>query len=332
MDRRILLAAIGIGCLLVYPLFFQGSFAQHMMIMVFMYGALSLAWDIIGGHAHLFSFGQAAFFGVGAYTSTMLYMRLGLTPWVGMFAGGLNAVILGVIVGFPTSKLRGHYFAIATLALTFVMETFFTNWAFIGGAQGLSLPVVNENSWFHLQFHKSKTGYYYTMLGLLVLTIVMTWLLIRSWIGYYLRAFREAPDVAESLGANNMLYRLIAIAVSAFFTGMVGSVYAQYVLYIDPPSVMGIDLSIRVVLIAVFGGTGTLWGPVIGAALLVPFMELSRVWLGGFGRGLDHMLVGLLVIILCLLQPDGVIKLLAEPTRRLILGNSRKGAKVNGAA
>lgn len=310
--------------LLLYPFLLKGSFAQHLMIMVFMYGTLSLAWDIIGGHASLFSFGQAAFFGVGAYTSTMLYMRLEITPWLGMLAGGVMASVLGLIVGFPTSKLRGHYFAIASLALIFIMETFFTNWNLIGGAQGLSLPVVSENAWLHLQFHKSKIGYYFIMLGLLMVTILTTWLITRSWIGFYLRGFREAPDVSASLGANNMLYRLIAITVSAFFTGVVGSFYAQYVLYIDPPSVMGIDLSIRIVLIAVFGGSGTLWGPVLGAAILVPFMELSRVWLGGFGQGLDHMLLGLLVIILCLLQPDGVIKLLAQPASRFLFGERIK--------
>ncbi len=328
---QILWIGIALAILIIYPFIFQGSFAQHLMIMVFMYAALSLAWDLIGGHANLFSFGQAAFFGVGAYTSTMLYMRLGLTPWLGMFAGGIMAVVLGLIVGFPTSKLRGHYFSIASLALIFVIETFFTNWSFIGGAQGLSLPIVKENPWYHLQFHKSKIGYYFVMMGLMTLTIVITWLVTRSWIGFYLRAFREAPDVSESLGANNMFYRLIAIAISAFFTGMVGSLYAQYVLYIDPPSVMGIDLSIRVVLIAVFGGSGTLWGPVLGAVILVPFMELSRVWLGGFGQGLDHMLVGLLVIILCLLQPDGIIKLLRQPAERFMFGETgKKGAVVDG--
>lgn len=329
--RRILVGGMLVG-LLLYPFLLTGSFAQHIIIMTFMYATLSLAWDILGGHAYLFSFGQAAFFGVGAYTSSMLYVRLGITPWVGMLAAGLAASLLGLIVGFPTSKLRGHYFAISTLALLVVVQTFFTNWTFVGGARGLSLPVVTKNPWFNLQFNQSKTNYYFIMLGLLVVTILTNWLLTRSWIGFYLRALREAPDVADSLGANNMLYRLLAIAVSAFFTGMVGCLYAQYVLYIDPESVMPLDLSILIVLIAVFGGSGTLWGPVLGAAILVPVMELTRVWLGGVGRGLDHMLVGLLVVILCALQPDGVIKLLGPPANRLLSGKrSKKGVAAYGA-
>lgn len=297
--------------LVAYPFVFTGSFAQHLMIMVFLYATLSLAWDVLGGHAALFSFGHAAFFGVGAYASTVLYLRLGLTPWAGLLAAGLAAAVLGLVVGVPTSQLRGHYFAIGSLALGVITETFFNNWALIGGAQGLSLPIVEDRPWLHLQFHQSKVPYYFLLLGVLILTIVSVRLLIRSWIGYYLRAYRESPEVAASLGVDTVRYRLIAVVVSAFFTGVAGALYAQYVLYIDPPSVLSVDISIKIVLIAVFGGSGTLWGPVVGAAILIPLMELSRVWLGGLGKGFDHMLLGVLIVVFCLLQPEGVLRLLA---------------------
>jgi branched-chain amino acid transport system permease protein len=328
--QKSVLAAALLTVLLFYPVVFTGSFAQHIMIMVFMYAGLSLAWDILGGHASLFSFGQAAFFGVGAYTSTMLYLKAGVTPWLGIFAGGGMAVILGLIIGFPTSKLRGHYFAIASLALLVVMEGFFTNWAFIGGAQGISIPVVEQRAWWHMQFNESKTGYYFIFLAALTLTVVVTRLVTRSWIGFYLRALREAPEVAASLGASNVRYRLIAIALSAYFTGLMGSLYAQYVLYIDPSSVMNLQFSVRIVLIAVFGGSGTLCGPLLGAVILVPVMELTRVWLGGLGYGLDGMLLGLLIIILCIQQPDGVIRLLADLAERLPRGR-QKGSVAHGA-
>lgn len=330
--RTSLLVGVALIAVLVYPLIFTGSFAQHMMIMVFLYATLSLAWDIIGGYAHLFSFGQAAFFGVGAYTSTMLFLRLGLTPWVGMVLAGFAAALLGLMIGLPTSQLRGHYFAIASLALGVITESVFTNWTFVGGAQGLSLPVIQVHSWINLQFHESKISYYFILLGILALTITATWLITRSWIGYYLRAFREAPEVAASLGVNNVLYRLVALVVSAFFTGVVGSLYAQYVLYIDPPSVMGVDISIKIVLLAVFGGSGTLWGPVLGAGLLIPLMELSRVWLGGLGKGFDHILLGLLIVIFCLLQPDGVIKLLSHSLSWLGPGQKLKGEVASGSS
>jgi branched-chain amino acid transport system permease protein len=321
VTRALLVAGVG-AALLGYPFLFRGSFALHVMIMVFMYATLSLAWDVIGGHAHLFSFGQAAFFGVGAYTSTVLYLRAGLSPWWGMAAAGLLAALLGVLIGYPTSRMRGHYFAIASVALGVITESFFTNWRYVGGAQGLSLPVVETRAWRNLQFHDSKSGYYFILLGVLAVTICTVWLLTRSWIGYYLRAFRESPEVAASLGVSNVLYRLIAIGVSGFFTGVVGSLYAQYVLYIDPPSVLSVDLSITIVLLAVFGGSGTLWGPVLGAAILVPVMELSRVWLGGLGKGIDHMLLGLLIVVFCLLRPDGIITFLA-PARLWVVARAR---------
>ncbi len=298
-----------------------------------MYATLALAWNILGGYAHLFSFGQAAFFGVGAYTSSILFVRFGITPWLGMIAGGIMAAVLGVVIGFPTSKLRSHYFAIGSLALNFLTETFFTNWSYGGAAQGLSLPIISENSWLNMQFHATKSGYYFIIMGILIFSFSTTWLIIRSWVGYYLRAFREFPEVAASLGVNNMLYRLIAIISSAFFTGLAGSFYAQYVLYIDPPSVLGIDLSIKIVLLGVFGGSGTLWGPVLGATILVPIMELSRVWLGALGKGFDHMLLGLVIIIICLLQPDGVIKLLIRSSSPLPRnGKFVKGELSNGAS
>lgn len=322
VSRRLLAATVCVGGVVAYPFVFTGSFALHVMIMVFMYAALSLAWDLLGGHAHLFSFGQAAFFGMGAYASTVLYLRTGVSPWLGMVLAGLMAGLLGLMIGYPTSRLRGHYFAIASLALGVITESFFTNWRYVGGAQGLSLPVVHGQPWLDLQFHDSKSGYYFLALGVLAVTIATAWLVTRSWIGYYLRAFREAPEVAASLGVSNVLYRLIAIALSAFFTGVVGSVYAQYVLYIDPPSVLSVDLSITIVLLAVFGGSGTLAGPVLGAAILVPLMELSRVWLGGLGKGFDHMLLGILIVVFCLLQPDGVIRLVLPAGRRLTGGQT----------
>jgi branched-chain amino acid transport system permease protein len=309
--------ALGGIALVAYPFVFTGSFAHHLLIMVFLFATLSLAWDVLGGHAYLFSFGHAAFFGIGAYTSTVLYLRAGLTPWIGLVAAGVAAGLVGLAIGFPTAQLRGHYFAIASLALTVIAESFFTNWTFVGGAQGLSLPVVQERTWAHMQFHQSKIPYYFLGLGVLAATILAVRALTRSWIGYYLRAFREAPELAASLGVNNTLYRLIAIGVSAFFTGIAGSFYAQYVLYIDPPSVLGVDISIKIVLLAVFGGSGTLWGPVLGAGLLIPLMELSRVWLGGLGKGFDHMLLGVLIVVFCLVQPDGIIQLLARPLRWL---------------
>lgn len=304
----LLLSTISIF-LILYPFVFARAFYQHIMIMVFMYGLLAISWDIIGGYANLFCFGQSAFFGVGAYTSTVIFLRWGISPWLGMLAGGCVSGLMGVLVSYPTSKLRGHYFAIATLAFLFVIQILLENWKFVGGAQGLTLPLVEQSSLWKFQFRESKIPYYYIMLVLLIIGVLITRMVIHSRAGYYLRALREAPEVAQSLGVNTAKYRLIAIALSAFLSALAGTFYAQYVLYIDPSSVISLGLSVEVVLISVFGGSGTIYGPLLGTAILVPLTNLIRAWLGGAGRGIAYMVFGAIIILICLLQPDGIIRL-----------------------
>ena len=293
----------------IYPFIFTSAFLQHIMIMVFMYGLLAISWDLIGGYANLFSFGQAAFFGIGAYTSTVMLIRWGINPWLGMLVGGCISGLIGVLISYPTAKLRGHYFAIATLAFLFVVQILFENWKFVNAAQGLSLPMLKQSSFWNFQFRESKIPYYFIMLTLLVLGLVLVRAVINSRIGYYLRALRESPEVAQSLGVNTAKYRLIAIALSGFLSALAGTFYAQYVLYIDPPSVFSLPLSVQVVLISVFGGYGTIYGPLLGTAILIPLINLIGAWLGGAGRGIAFMVFGGIIVIVCLLQPDGMIRL-----------------------
>lgn len=304
--RRILILLI--PAVLIYPFVFKSSFSQHIMIMVFMYGLLAVSWDLMGGYANLFSFGHAGFFGIGAYTSTVMLIQWGISPWIGMIVGGIFSALVGIIIGYPTAKLRGHYFAIATLAFLFVIKTLIENWHFVGGAVGLSVPMLNKSSFWYLQFHESKIPYYYIILGLLVLGIIIIKLVIRSKTGYYLRALRESPEVAQSLGVNTSRNRLYAIALSAFFSAIAGTFYAQYVLYIDPPSAISLHLSVQVVLISVFGGTGTIYGPLLGASILIPLTNLTNAWLGGAGRGIAFMVFGAIIVVVCCIQPDGLIK------------------------
>jgi len=299
----------------VYPFVFTRAFHQHIMIMVFMYGLLAIAWDIMGGYTNLFSFGQSVFFGIGAYTSTILFLRWGISPWLGMAAGGCLSGLLGVLVSYPTSRLRGHYFAIATLAFLFVVQTVLENWKFVGGAQGLTLPLLQQSSLWQFQFRESKLPYYYIMLALLASGLLITRGVINSRVGYYLRALREAPEVAQSLGVNTARYRLIAIGLSAFLSALSGTFYAQYVLYIDPPSVISLGLSVEVVLISVFGGSGTLYGPLLGTAILIPLTNLIRAWLGGAGKGIAYMVFAGIIILICVLQPEGIIRLFKGPRK-----------------
>jgi len=303
----IILAAVAL-LLLAFPFLFARPFPQHLMIMIFLFAMLGQAWNIIGGYAGQVSLGHAVFFGMGAYTSTMLVARCGVTPWLGMLAGAAVAMIVSAIIGYPCFRLRGHYFAIATIAAGEIIHILFVNWDWVGGARGIFVPLVEE-SLLTFQFHTTKAPYYYISLTLALACFLMTYWIEHSRIGYYLRAIKEDLDAARSLGIDTTKYKLIAMIISAFFSALGGTFYAQYVLYIDPASVLPLSLSIQVCLIAVLGGVATLWGPLIGAAILIPMAQFTRIYLGGGGRALHLVIYGALVILVAVFQPGGLMAL-----------------------
>ena len=307
-----LIALIAVG---IFPLLTTNTFAQHVMILFFMFGMMGVAWNIMGGYAGMFSFGQVAFFGIGAYTSSYLLITYQITPWVGLIVGGLVAALVGAAIGYPCSNLRGHYFAIASIAFGEIVRTHFNNWKLIGAAEGLSLPMLNEG-FKNFMFHSSKLPYYYIMLAFLIISLLVCYLISTSKIGYYFRAIKESHDVAKVLGINVVRYRLIAIMTSAFLTAMAGTFYAQYVLYIDPESVMLLPISIQIVLISMLGGAGSVMGPVVGAAILLPISEVTRVWLGHKGTGVDMLIYGFLITLISVYQPKGVWGLFANMGKR----------------
>jgi branched-chain amino acid transport system permease protein len=297
---------------LAFPAVFTLPFPRHVMIMIFLYGALATAWNIIAGYCGQISLGQAVFFGIGAYTSSLLFRDFGLTPWAGMIAGVLLAVIVSQIVGAPVFRLRGHYFAIATIAVGEIVQSLIINWDAIGGARGVFVPIKRPDSFVNFQFHQSKAFYYYIALGLLLLALGVTRLIERSCRGYYFRAVREDQEAAAALGVNVAREKLRALAISAALTAMGGTFYAQYLLFIDPESVFPLSLSILICLVAVLGGVGTLWGPMLGAAVLVPLQEGTRVMLGGTGKALDLLIYGALIIVIAVLQPGGLMAMFAR--------------------
>lgn len=317
MKRTALLALL--AAVLVFPAVFTLPFPRHVMIMIFLYGSLAVAWNILAGYCGQISLGHAVFFGIGAYTSTLLVARAGLTPWAGMAAGAALAVVFSQAVAFPVFRLRGHYFAIATIAVGEIVQTLVINWDWAGGARGVFVPIKRPDSLWNFQFHESKALYYYVALGLLLLGLAVTRWLERSRHGYYFRAVREDQQAAASLGVNVAREKHRAIAVSAGLTALGGTFYAQYIFFIDPESVLSLSLSILICLVAVLGGVGTLWGPVVGAAVLVPLSEYTRVWLGGTGRALDVVIYGALIMVIAVLQPAGLVGLAAR------LGRGRRG-------
>ncbi len=277
MPRGTKLAAglVALVLLLAFPLIFTLPYPRDVMIRIFLYAMLATAWNVLAGYCGQISLGHAVFFGTGAYTSTILVKTLGLTPWGGMLAGAVLAVGLSQVIGYPVFRLRGHYFAIATIAVGEIVQTLMINWDWAGGARGLFIPIDRTGSLLAFQF-RDKQVYYYIALGLLLLALWVTRRIEGSRTGYYFRAIREDQDAAASLGIPVARYKQRAMALSAGLTALGGTFYAQYLLFIDPESVMPLSLSILICLVAVPGGVGTLWGPLIGAAILVPLGERRR--------------------------------------------------------
>jgi branched-chain amino acid transport system permease protein len=315
-----LILAAGIF-LLIFPLVFGLPFPQHVLITVFLYVVLAQSWNLLGGYAGQVSVGHAVYFGIGAYGSVLLQLNLGWSPWPAFFIGSLAAIPLSFIIGIPTFKLGGHYFVIATIAVGEVLRILFQNWDFVGGNVGLSLPMVEEGL-ASFQFYSSKMGYYYIALIMAIASIFIIYNIEKSKWGYYFRAIRGNQDAASALGVNPVRYKLLANMVSALIAGFAGAFYAQYVMFIDPVSVMHSQISVMVMLLTVLGGAGTLWGPVIGAAILMPISELSRVYWGGSGQGFDQVVYGLLIVLFAIFQPAGLLGLFSR-----IKGRKKEGTK-----
>ena len=299
---------------IVLPLV-SSPFGQHVMILTFLFAMCGVAWNVMGGYAGMFSFGQASFFGIGAYTSSFLLLTFHVSPWIGLAAGGIISSLLAAAIGYPCSKLRGHYFAIASIAFAEIVRIVFTNWQLVGAAEGLTIPMLKE-SFAHFMFHSSKLPYYYIILAFLLLAIAVCHWVSTSKMGYYFRAIKESHEIAQVLGVDVVRYRLYAIMISAFLTSMAGTFYAQYILYIDPDSVMILPISVQIVLVAMLGGASTVLGPVVGAAVLVPLSEYSRAWLGYKGTGMDMIIYGTLITVISMYQPDGVWGAITNRIRR----------------
>jgi branched-chain amino acid transport system permease protein len=309
--RQKIAAVVTLVLALAFPLVFTDTFPIHVLILVYMFGVLGMGWNIMGGYAGMFSFGQAAFFGIGAYTSSFLLMNFGVNPWIGLVVGGITAALVAAAIGYPCSNLRGHYFAIASIAFAEIVRVVFNNWKLVGAAEGLSLPMLDE-SFANFMFHSSKLPYYYIILAFLLIAIATCYFVATSKMGYYFRAIKESHEVAEVLGVNVVRYRLIAIMIAGFLSAMAGTFYAQYILYIDPESVMLLPISVQVVLISMLGGAGAVIGPVIGAAVLIPIAEYTRITLGHQGTGVDMLIYGFLIMLISMYQPAGVWGLLSS--------------------
>src|ERR1700716_955583 len=310
------LGATGTVLLLAFPFIFQTSFSHHTMILILMYALMAQSWNFVAGFSGQISLGHAIFFGIGAYSSTVLFAKYGITPWAGLLVGILISTLAAIAIGVPTLRLRGHYFAIATLLIGSSVQIVFQRWDWVGAASGLYVPIDRTSPLFYLQFHTSKVPYYYLALGATAAGYLVVWKLRPSGFGFLLQALRDDPDAAASLGIAIARHKVLAFMISGAMMSVAGTFYGQYVLVLDPERLFSTEISIIVLLMTVLGGSGTLWGPALGAAVLVPLSEYSRIWFGGTGRTIDLMLYGILILLVCMWRPSGILSLLEERIRR----------------
>jgi branched-chain amino acid transport system permease protein len=310
------LGALVAAILLVYPLLVTSTFGQHTMILIFLYAMMAQSWNVIAGLSGQISLGHAMFFGIGAYAVGVLGVKFGITPWIGIVVGMILAALAAIAVGIPTLRLQGHYFAIATLLIGSSVQIIFQRWDWVGAASGLFLPLKRGTPWLDLQFHAGKVPYYYLSLAAAALAFLAVWKMRRSRLGFRLQALRDDADAAASLGVAVARHKVLAFVISAAMMAVAGSFYTQYVLVLDPERVFSVDISIIVVLMTVLGGSGTLWGPAVGAALLVPLSEYSRIWFGSTGRTVDLMIYGVLIVFICMWRPAGLLSIFEERIRR----------------
>jgi len=300
--------------ILASPFLVGNPFYTDIVVTIFYYSALCLAWNLVGGYAGQFSLGHTAFFGIGAYTSTLLFLNLGLSPWFGMLVGGFMAALLALVVFTPCFRLKGFYFCLASIALAEVLRIIAVYWrGLTKGGVGLLLPVNPD--WRNFLF-ATKEPYLIFSFVLLVTMIGITWWLERSKLGYYLKAIKEDESAAKAVGVNVVRCKTVIMMISAFFTAIGGSFYAQYMMFIDPEIVFSMHLSIQVALFAIIGGVGTVAGPVIGAILLVPLDAFMKGWLGTLYAGLGFVVYGAILIAVVLVIPNGVVNAAEEWMRK----------------
>jgi branched-chain amino acid transport system permease protein len=300
---------------------------QSVAVRVLIFAILALGWNIMSGFGGMFSFGHAAYFGLGAYVSVWLLVEQGISPWIGMLAGMAVAAAFAVLIGFLALRyrLKGAYFALSTFAFAEMLRLYATNSDLVNRAVGYNVPLRGESSLAFMQFEPGAASYFWIALALTVLALVITIVFLRSRIGRFTVAVRDDEDAAAALGIPVMRTKLITIALSAAITSVAGTFYVQYYFFIDPDTAFGSSVSIQAILPAVIGGVATIWGPVIGAAILGPLNDITATLLRNpppgleflQGRaGLDVMVYAVLLILIVLLLPQGVYGALRERFQR----------------
>ncbi|WP_240374406.1 branched-chain amino acid ABC transporter permease [Bacillus piscicola] len=310
--------------LLILTLVFQERFFLDMLVMTFIWGAVASAWNITGGFAGQFSLGHAGFLGIGAYTSSILYVNFGISPWVGMLIGGLIAAGLAFLISMLCLRLKGPFFTLATIAfaeLIFISATQLRG--ITQGSMGLSIPY--EPGFANLIFEETKTYAILTFVFMVIVYFISSYIK-RSKMGYYLTAIKEDHDAAESLGIDIRKLKTTSTCISAFLTAIGGTLLANYLLFIEPQNVLELQISIQIAMIAIVGGMNSPAGPIVGSMLLTPLEIILRGYATQIA-GLHLLCFGLILILVVLFKPNGLVDGLRMP--KIFKGNIRRGGNPN---
>jgi branched-chain amino acid transport system permease protein len=306
MQRHPVIAALSLIALLAFGWITLGmqvtnSYYQLMLTLVPIWAVMGLSWNLLSGYTGLISFGHAAFFGLGAYTVTIGLVSYDVTPWFGIPLGMVVGAVAGLVIGYPTFRLRGHYFALAMLAYPMALLYVF-QWL---GYQEVALPMKREHAAYYMQFADYRV-YIVLAVGLLVVALIVSLAVERSRFGMSLVAIKQNEPAAEAAGIDTLAWKLRAIMLSAAIAAAAGGLYAVVLLVVTPDSVFGVLTSAQALVVALFGGVGTLWGPVIGAAILIPLSETLQAQLGNVLPGIQGVVYGVAIVLMILLAPEGI--------------------------
>ena len=312
IGKNLLVVSLGLLIGALFPLF-APQYYSRIAIDILIYAYLGAAWNILGGYTGQGSFGHAAFFGLGAYSAALFFVLTKLTPWIGLLIGVATAIGFALLMGYLSFKfgLSGHFFFLASIAFAESLRLLFNNLQAVGGSVGVYIPFTAGNSIYYLQFSPSYLGYYYIFFILLLSACVISYKIKQSRLGYYLRTIRTDEVLAESIGISTMRYKMYALVISALLTSICGSIFAFYILYISPDFVMNLTLSVLIVVVAIVGGVGTWEGPVIGAIIVMPIIDVTSTYFGEIS-GLGPLLAGAVLLAVALGKPAGFVNLLRK--------------------
>jgi len=296
---------------LLIPIALNSAFWTNLFVLLFTFSALSVAWNIVGGYAGQLSLGHAVFYGIGGYTATLLTQDFSISPWIGMLAGALISGLVAVIISYPTLRLKGPFFALASIAILEVVRLLVIHEeSWTGGSSGISLPL--QIGWKWMVF-RNKTNYLLIAFVLFLFVLWASWAIRKARLGHYLLAIREREDAALAVGIHTARVKTLAAVLSAMLTSLVGTFHITYLTFIDPASAFSLELSIQIAMFALIGGMGTVAGPVAGTFLVLPIAELARAWLSGVGSGIHGLIYGIILIVVVLTIPRGLVGAFGAP-------------------